>query len=199
MSIVHSKSVAAAVAALLLTGCANLKVMSHVPLSTIARLTTMKLSDIDPSQLRIGARLPVDLEPRPLGVKVRMTLSRNGAPPRTEDFVLVAVDEEAESLVRKRFQRADARLWFYALSERDVTRLNTIMSERDHVARKEAVSLSIAVGVDACRRATIDGRALPTSTYLRTNRADYIVLVEDLDLRSVGETADLMTRVPLCR
>src|SRR5262252_2802293 len=52
--------------------CANLTVISHVPLSTMSRLASLKLAEIDPAELRVAARLPDALEPRSHGVKVRI-------------------------------------------------------------------------------------------------------------------------------
>jgi hypothetical protein len=70
------------VLASLLGGCKNLHVMSHVPLSTLSRLSALPLTDIDPELLRVGARLPAALLPRPQGVKVKIDLTRNqGRPP----------------------------------------------------------------------------------------------------------------------
>ena len=62
----------ALLAAVFASGCANLAVMSHVPLSTMSRLSSLKLAEIDPAELRLAARLPDALEPRSHGVKVRI-------------------------------------------------------------------------------------------------------------------------------
>src|SRR5262245_3839233 len=45
-------------AAVFASGCANLAVMSHVPLSTTSRLSSLKLAEIDAAELRLAARLP---------------------------------------------------------------------------------------------------------------------------------------------
>src|SRR5215470_9694248 len=62
----------ALLAAALASGCTSLTVMSHVPLSTMSRLASLKLTEIDPAELRVAARLPDALEPRLHGVKVRI-------------------------------------------------------------------------------------------------------------------------------
>ena len=53
---------------MLFTGCSSLHVMSHVPLSTMSRLSAMKLAEIEPAQLRVAARMPEHFEPRKDGV-----------------------------------------------------------------------------------------------------------------------------------
>src|SRR5262245_32842662 len=57
------------------SGCASLTVMSHVPLSTMSRLASLKLAEIEPAEVRVAARLPDALEPRSHGVKVRVDVA----------------------------------------------------------------------------------------------------------------------------
>ena len=58
--------------------------------------------------------------------------------------------------------------------------------------------VSIAAGVDACRRGLLGSAPLPTTTFLRTDAAGFLVLAEDLDLRSVVSAGDLAAKVPPC-
>jgi len=59
----------------LVGGCTGLTVMSHVPLSTMSRLSSLKLAEIEPAELRVAARLPDALEPRPDGVTVHIDVA----------------------------------------------------------------------------------------------------------------------------
>ena len=73
----------------LLCGCTSLAVMSHVPVSTMARLASLKLAEIEPSELRVAARLPEALEPRRDGVKVHVDGSGSSpASRRSADLIL---------------------------------------------------------------------------------------------------------------
>jgi len=49
--------------------------MSDVPLSTMSRLSSLKLAEIEPAELRVAAHLPDALEPRPRGVTVRIDVA----------------------------------------------------------------------------------------------------------------------------
>jgi hypothetical protein len=124
----------------LVDGCANLTIMSHVPLSTMSRLSSLKLAEIEPAELRLAARLPDALEPRPRGVKVRIDVA--GQKP----------------------------VWVYRLSPNDVDRLTHLIDEAGG-----ASGVSIAAGVEACRRKPYGSAALPTTTFLRTNAMGFFV------------------------
>lgn len=178
--------------AVLLGGCTSLAVMSHVPLSTMSRLSALKLADIAPEQLRVAAQLNDDLEPLPGGVKVRITVV-GGKPEAELDLTLEPALETAERAPLAGVEKSGRRLWVYRLSAGDVERVRRLIAETE---RGRAVS--IAAGVDACRRRPLGNGPLPTTTLLRVDRAGYFVLTGDLDLRKIVDERALATRVPPC-
>ncbi len=192
-----SRAVALLISALLLQGCTNLHVMSHVPLSTMSRLSSLRLAEIEPAELRVAARMPEHIEPRRDGVKVRIDVAASGQTAGfRDDLTLEAAVEPDEFSALSSHRRGGTRLWVYRLSGSDVTRLrrtNALAAGRPEVAR-----VSIAVGVDACSRAPLGSARLETTTFLRTNASGFFVLTEDLDLRSVVPERDLATKVPPC-
>lgn len=168
--------------------------MSHVPLSTMAKLASMTVEDIDPAMLRVATRLPSSLEPRPLGVKVLLDIT--GSKKAThEEFILEAATDAADVQALAAQERSGTRLWVYRLSSADVVRLRQIM---ERSSNSKASSVSIAAGVEACHRVPLGRSALPTTTFLRTNGAGYFVVTEDLDLRTVVPEAELKSKVPAC-
>lgn len=177
---------------MLLAGCTSLHVMSHVPLATMSRLSSMKLAEIDPAQLRVAARMPAHLEPRRGGVKVNIKIGAKDAS-KTE-LVLEPATEPSEQSVLSKFQRPGSRLWSYRLSTADAVRLQHAIRAADG----GQTGISIAAGVDACRRGPLGSQPLPTTTYLRTDASGFFVLAEDLDLRSVVSERDLASKVPAC-
>lgn len=183
-----------ACAAVLLAGCTSLHVMSHVPFSTISRLSALKLADVEPSELRLAARLPEVLEPRAGGVKVRIVISsRKQDGKATEEYVLERADEPAELALLLAQRRAGYRLWVYRLTLADADRL------RNSIAKAGAASaVSIAAGVDACHRTPLGSTPLPTTTFLRIGAEGFFVLAEDLDLRAVVSEQELASYVPPC-
>jgi len=196
---VNRSSRTTALAALLvavaaLGGCASVAVMSHIPISTMSRLSALKIADIDPELLRVAARLPEILEPRRDGVKVRIDVKGSGIyGGSTLEFILEAVIDSAELAPLSAHRRARFQLWIYRFSPRDIERLRRFIADRG-----DAFSVSIAVGVDACWRNPVGSAALPTTTFLKTDATGFFVLAEDLDLRSVVSDRDLTTKIPPC-
>ncbi len=181
------------VVTLLLSGCTSLHVMSHVPLATMSRLSSMKLPEIEPKSLRVAARMPALLEPRRGGVKVSLSIGSKDA--SKMEFVLEPVTEPSEQAELSKFQRPGSRLWSYRLSAADAARLQQAISDA-HGGNQNSVS--IAAGVDACRRGPLGAQPLPTTTYLRTDASGFFVLAEDLDLRTVVSERDFASKVPAC-
>jgi len=173
--------------------CANLTVMSHVPLSTMSRLASLRLAEIDPAELRVAARLPDALEPRSHGVKVRIDVvgMKHGKDSAAELILESADPSELAPLSAQR--RAGHRIWVYRLSHSDVDRLKALIA-----AASGGSGVSIAAGVEACYRKPYGSAALPTTTFLKTNATGFFVLTEDLDLRSIVSQQDLASRVPPC-
>jgi hypothetical protein len=171
-------------------------VMSHVPLATMSRLSTMTTSDVEPAELRVAARLPEVLEPQPQGVKVRIRTSATGSA-MWEEFVLEAASETRDLEPLASYARNGTRLWAFRLTTADVARLQQMTTNAARVGTSRGVE--IAAGVDACRRGPLATNPLPTTTLLRTNRSGYFVLTEDLDLRAIASERDLAANVPNCK
>ena len=191
----HTTRVAGALlGAAIAGGCASLTVMSHVPLSTMSRLASLKLAEIDPAELRVATRLPDALEPRSHGVKVRIDVAgmKHGKDSAAE-LILEPAVEPSELTPLSAQRRAGHRIWAYRLSHSDVDRLKALIA-----AASGASGVSIAAGVEACYRKPYGSAALPTTIFLKTNATGFFVLTEDLDLRSIVSQQDLALRVPPC-
>jgi hypothetical protein len=189
-----ARLVGALLGAALASGCASLSVMSHMPLSTMSRLSSLKLAEIDPAELRVAARLPDALEPRSHGVKVRIEVAgmKQGKNSAMELILELTVDpSELAPLSAQR--RAGHGIWVHRLSRSDVDRLKALIAEA-----VGASGVSLAAGVEACHRKPYGSAALPTTTFLKTNVTGFFVLTQDLDLRSVVSEQHLAARVPPC-
>jgi len=191
---VRSSSLFLLVAALL-SGCASFTVMSHVPMSTMSRLASLDVAEIAPSDLRVAARLPSTLEPRPGGAKVQLVLQRGNGDEKYE-FVLQGTEEPSETAALASRDKPGFRIWTYRLVPADVARLDQIRAQA--VSTHRWSTLSISAGVDACRRGPLPSGPIHTSTYLRIDASAYFTMVEDLDLRSIVSARDLAAKVPAC-
>lgn len=178
---------------LLVSGCASLSVMSHVPMSTMRRLAALKPADIEPAQIRVAARMPEIIEPRSDGVMLFVTVGQVAPAPMR--FVLEPAPEPQELAPLAPFQRPTTRTWNYRLAAADVLRLQQVMARATGTGVQ---SVSISASVEACRRADLRGQPLPTTTFLKTDAGSYLVLLENIDLRSVASEDDLEAKVPDC-
>lgn len=177
----------------LLSGCGSLHVMSHVPLSTMSRLSSLKLADIDPLHLRVAARMPEHIEPRKDGVKVTITMATK------QEFILEPAFEQHELSALSRYHRPGTRLWSFRLSAADRERLQQTRAAAGGPGKNTGQNqVSIAASVDACRRGMLGAKPLPTSTFLRTDATGFFVLADELDLRSIVPERDLAANVPAC-
>jgi hypothetical protein len=160
----------------------------------MSRLSSLKLAEIDPAELRVAARLPDVLEPRPGGAKVRIDVAggRQGGVAGAE-LILERTVEPSEFAALSPYRRAGDEIWVYRLSASDADRLRHLIEEAGG-----ASGVSIAAGVDACHRKPYGSAPLPTTTFLRTSGTQFIVLARDLDLRSIVSEQDLASRVPPC-
>lgn len=182
----------------ILSGCASLHVMSHVPAASLQRMWSLSPADIEPEELRVASRLPAALEPRPDGVKVVVTeAATSGGAGARHTLILEQATDASEESPLAMHGRAGFRVWVYRLAAADVTRVRKI---RDRAAKASGLGGgSIAAGVDACRRGAIGGAPLPSTVLLRTSvRAGYFKVIEDLDLRAVVSEVELATKVPAC-
>lgn len=178
---------------LLVSGCSSLAVMSHVPLSTMSRLSAMSLSEVDPRALRVAARMPEIIEPRRDGVKVTIAI---GADSRSKlELVLEPAGEPSEMAALLKYAQPGMRIWVYRPSAADAARLQEAIASAGAAGQ---ANVSIAAGVDACRRGPLASQPLPTTTLLRTAADGYMLLAEDLDLRSVVDERELAAKVPPC-
>jgi hypothetical protein len=181
-----------------LSSCTNLTVMSHVPLSTLSRLSSLKVADIDPELLRVAVRLPAALEPRQQGVSVHLVISGSSdMPAQTESFTLEPVSQANELAAIAAWQRPDTRLWLYQLAPPDVLRLRHIMSEKS--SRSGSAGVTISAGAEACHRAPLSPGPLPTTTLLRTSASGYFALVENFDIRNLVADQDIAAKIPPCQ
>jgi hypothetical protein len=159
--------------------------MGHVPLSTMSRLASLKLAEIDPAELRVAARLPDALEPRSHGVKVRIDVAgmQHGKDSATE-LILEPAVEPSELAPLSAQRRAGHRIWAYRLSHSDVDRLKALIA-----AASGASGVSIAAGVEACYRKPYGSAALPTTTFLKTNATGFFVLTGMNSFRTYSITS----------
>src|SRR2546423_5660032 len=148
--------------AVLLSGCASLTVMSHVPVATMSRLASLHVAEIAPSDLRVAARLPSALEPRPGGAKVKLVLDRGHGEEKYE-FVLDRTEEPIETAALTARNNPGFRIWTYRLAPADVVRLDQIRAEAVSTQRRSG--LSIVAGLDVCHRGPLPSGQLRTSTY----------------------------------
>ena len=178
--------------ALALAGCAK------VPLATMLTLATLDQNTADPAGFGAAVRQPLGLATRPGGVKLTLTITRNGAPrPEIHAFFMVEVREPVEIAKVARYRRASDVLTVYRLSAADAAEMRQL--QRSVRSAEGAGSLDIGVSADACARQPLPAGPIPVSTYLKVAASGaYLPVLEDIDLRAEAGEAALAEHVPPC-
>ena len=189
---------AAAVATLVLSAC------GHVPLSTMVRMRGFDPGTVDPIVLRAAIRIPDSLRPQPGGLRlvVRHRLDGDEVKERELEIVLQETTEATETAPLASEAGPGMRLHVFRANPSDVERLRTEQAEMAAARRRGGTRPrgSLSVQADVCRAGKLPAGPLRLTTYLKTEeRGGFIVLVEDVDLRTLvpkGETIE--RRTPPC-
>lgn len=181
-----------------LSGC------GHVPLTTMARLSTFDPGAIDPAQLRIAIRAPDWMEPRRGEATLKFTLGRRGGTPvREERFALEPAEAPQETARLAAHRRAGERVWPWRVTAADAARIRALQAEARALRAGDASldRLTLAAGIEACRRGEAPAGPIRTTTLLQPDAATgYLTLLDGVDLRETARKAgvDLDERLPPC-
>jgi hypothetical protein len=182
----------AAVALLLLPGCAS------TPVTSMVKLARTDFTTIDPSALRVAVKAPESVKPRRGGVKLKLAATLDGTKQQHE-FVLGDLADPAELLsLRAEVSRGTA-IHAYRLESADVARLTALRVEMLAAKQRGAKgSMTIGVGADGCRLGPLPDKVLLT-TYLRTEaEGEFFALARDVDLRETLNGEALDAKLPPC-
>lgn len=181
---------------LLAAGC------SHVPLSTIYHLATFDLASADPAALRAAIRHPSALAPQPGGVKVTVTVGRQGEQAhRVHSYVLEPAEGPTELAPLAAHLRTGYDVLAYRLSDTDARAVRQLQADRREQARSGTApsAFNLTVAAAACHRGALPAGAILSSTYLKLDAVGgYLTVVEDIDLRRELGDAALAREVPPC-
>lgn len=178
--------------ALTTSGCANVAVVSAIPLSTYKRMWSFNIDKLDLAGFRVAARLPTVLEPT--AVKVKLDFQVDGAR-RHEELRLLPAREPEELKSLQRFARPGFALFVFRLGAEDSSRLEKLRSDTTKGGGGRG---SLSVGVDSCRHAPLPSGPLLTTTILRIDAGGYFVMFDDLDLRAVVSDGELAGQIAPC-
>lgn len=184
-------------AALVIAGC------MHVPLSTIARLWSFDVATADPTVIRVAVRVPDHIAPREGGVRLDVSVALP-APRGTirKSYVLVEVTEAEERARIAHFGRPGYRLAAYRLSAVDAAHVRTLQMDAklSHDRTGSRARGNLGVAADACRLGPLTDAPLLSSTFLLVEpKQGYLVLLDDVDLRSELGHAPLLSNIPPCK
>jgi hypothetical protein len=189
---------AAPLLAVVLSGC------GHVPLTTMARLSSFDPGSVDPAQLRVAIRAPDWMEPRSGEAMLKFTLGRRGGPPaREERFALEPAETPQETARLAAHRRTGERVWPWRVTAADVARIRALQAEAQALRATDPSldRLTLGAAIEACRRGEAPAGPIRTTTFLQPDAATgYLTLLEGVDLRETARKAgvDLDEKLPPC-
>lgn len=174
---------------------------AHVPLATMYRLMTFDFAAADPAALRVAVRVPDVLAPRPGGVRLLLTLWRDGDPERRmETFVMSEDNDPAELALLGAERAARTRLVVYRLAPADVGRIRALREDNAGAAAAKArPHMAMGISAEACWTRPVPPGPVPMTTYIKlASGKTYLPLTVDVDLRGFAKPADFAKSVPPC-
>ena len=177
---------------------------AHVPLMSMAKLSSIDFATTDLSQLRAGIALPDSLAPVDGGV--RMTILAE-----TEDGMTIrrtfALEGEAVSSAADPAAglgdtaKPGETVWVYRLPGRAAADLDEMRA--DLMAHKQETGnggrMEIRIGAEACRTEPLTDAPLLMTTFLKTSETEtFVPLARNVDLRSLAPAERLAGTLPSC-
>ncbi|MEP9377034.1 hypothetical protein ABLE91_09990 [Aquabacter sp. CN5-332] len=183
--------------ALLVSAC------SHMPLASMARLSSFDPMRADLAALRAAVRMPSGIAPVPGGAGLALAYWREGEEDgrRMEAITLeeVKAPEDAASLVAEKGMAVAV----FRIPPADLPRLEAIRAEIETARAEDQAGGrrprgSLSVSMKGCVRGPVPDGPLPVTTYLKIAQGgDFIPLLRDVDLRSLKSPDGRMTAEPL--
>ncbi len=169
---------------------------SHVPVTSLLKLSQIDLSTTDPAQLRVAVKLPQALRPLPRSMVLRVTARRKEGPDLVEGFALREVSALAEGPPLQAEAEPGTRIAVYGI---DPAELPHVAAFRAQASAQGAKGGGLALEPQACRTGALPSGPLLISTYLRTvETGGYIPLTSGIDLRTVAPGRDVAAAIPPC-
>lgn len=189
-----------AVACLLLTlwlfGC------SHMPVTSMVKLTRIDVTKSEPAELRAAIKLPDVLALQTRGVRMRIAVKIGSGPDVSEEFALQELADARDLASLRDEHEAGTRILAYRLNAKDLPRMAAFRTTALQAKEKsgERGTLSISIRPEACRHGELPTGPILISTYLRTEETgSYVPLMRNIDVRSLDPSGELTTLIPPCK
>jgi hypothetical protein len=180
----------------------GLSACGHVPVSTLYKLWSFDMATADPAFLRAAVRTSSGLRPRPDGVTLTVTASRDGDKDKTvHTLVLQEIKDPAELAGLAAFQKTGTHIAAYRLSQSDSASVRQLQAALRGPSGKSPGTgqASIGIGAQACRQGPLLAGPILTSTYFNAGGSDgYLPVLVDVDLRQELDAKSLAESIPQC-
>lgn len=180
--------------AILLTSV--LAACSHVPVASMAKLASLDLMTTDLSALRAAVRAPSGIAARPNGAQLLFSYWRSGEESRktTVTATLEEVNAPEDTAPLAAEEKKGMRFTVFRITDADRARIEASRAEIAATRAAEGGKAggrmhgTIAISIDGCIQAPVPDGPLLATTYLRTAAGDdYVALLRDIDLRTLGD------------
>lgn len=171
-----------------------------IPVKTLYKLATTDPLTLDPVVMRVAARMPDWIEPRPDGAKLEITTQLDGKTDTKETFILQSIPLALAQTALAKETKAGFQLYTYRINPNDIPRL---LALREKVKARKAAGIkehgTMGISVAACRKGELREGAIPISNYLSLNPEEgYLPVLVDYDLRKPVKGQNLAEQLPAC-
>ena len=192
----YGRTVACLLLALGLSDC------SHVPVTSMFKLARIDVTKSEPAELRAAIKLPDVLALQPRGVKMRIAVKIGSGPGESEEFALQQLADERDLASLRDEHETGTRILAYRLDTKDLPRMAAFRTAALQAKEKsgERGTLSISIRPEACRHGELPAGPILISTYLRTEETGkYVLLMRNIDVRSLDPSRDVATLITPCK
>ncbi|ASP35531.1 hypothetical protein [Labrenzia sp. VG12] len=185
-----ARLLAAAVLAWCVAAC------SHVPLTTMVKLSRFDLLKTAPDGLRIAVKYPDSIRIPDGGAQMRLTVTEksNGEVQLKEEFAFTRVDTAAEKAELAGALQSGWRVEVYRLPAGRIGAFKAFQSHLTDMSKgdREKVDGSMELSVDACLLSATRPDRILVSTFLKASElGGFVPLLKDADLRELMAAEDL--------
>ncbi len=175
---------------------------SHIPVTSMVKLTRIDVTKSEPAELRAAIKLPDVLALQPRGVRMRIAVKIGSGPDVSEEFALQELADARDLASLRDEHETGTRILAYRLDAKDLPRMAAFRSAALRAKEKsgERGTLSISIRPEACRHGELPVGPILISAYLRTEETgSYVPLMRNIDARGIDPGGELTTLIPPCK
>ena len=189
-----SSRLAAVLVFMFLAGCGS------VPVSSIYKLRNLDIKTTNLAKFYAAVRIPQSLAIREQGVKIALGFKSEAAEIKFTEHIVMQKIDGVPSQALKDAKKSGYQIYIFKLTDQDAQKMRVVRSRITRLRKEhEDGTGSLSIDVKTCKRGSIPVGPLLLSTYLRSAELDdFVVLINDADIRKLGKLEKDIEEVPIC-